>query len=161
MTVAGGWKSALVWVVGLVAISAAKLSAEDAITHRILAADSSKGRIAIIDEQGKTEWEKKIGPLHDLHMLASGNVLMQTNWTELVEVEPLSGKIVWQYNSAKSNGNEGKKVEVHAFQRLDNGLTMIAESGPARIIEVDSAGEIKHTVSLKVSKPHPHRDIHG
>lgn len=158
MSEVGGWKSALVWTIGLVSITAAGLRAEEAITHRILCADSSKGRIAIVDEAGKTEWEKKIGPLHDLHMLASGNVLMQTSWTELMEVEPSTGKIVWQYNSAKANGNEGKKVEVHAFQRLDNGLTMIAESGPSRIIEVDAAGEIKHTLKLKVSKPHPHRD---
>lgn len=158
MSVVGGWNSALVWTIGLVSMSAAGLRAEEAITHRILCADSSKARIAIVDEAGKTEWEKKIGPLHDLHMLATGNVLMQTSWTELMEVEPSTGKIVWQYNSAKANGNEGKKVEVHAFQRLDNGLTMIAESGPSRIIEVDAAGAIKHTVKLKVSKPHPHRD---
>ena len=158
MSVIGGWKNALVWVVGVVAMYGTSVMANEAVTHRILCADSSKGRIAIIDEAGKTEWEKKIGPLHDLHMLTSGNVLMQTSWTELVEVEPSTGKIVWQYNSAKANGNEGKKVEVHAFQRLDNGQTMIAESGPARIIEVDTAGEIKHTVKLNVSKPHPHRD---
>lgn len=158
MSVVGGWKSALVWTIGLVSMSAGGLRAEEAITHRILCADSSKARIALVDEAGKTEWEKKIGPLHDLHMLPSGNVLMQTSWTELMEVEPSTGKVVWQYNSAKANGNEGKKVEVHAFQRLDNGLTMIAESGPSRIIEVDAAGEIKHTVKLKVSKPHPHRD---
>lgn len=158
MSVVGGWKSALVWAIGLVSMSAGGLRGEEAITHRILCADSSKARIAIVDEAGKTEWEKKIGPLHDLHMLASGNVLMQTSWTELMEVEPSTGKVVWQYNSAKANGNEGKKVEVHAFQRLENGLTMIAESGPSRIIEVDAAGEIKHTVKLKVSKPHPHRD---
>ncbi len=156
MSVTGGWKCALIF--SLVTLQAAWLLADDAITHRILCADSSKQRIAIIDEAGKMEWEKKIGPLHDLHMLSSGNVLMQTSWTELMEVEPATGKVVWQYNSAKAGGNEGKKVEVHAFQRLDNGLTMIAESGPARIIEVDTAGEIKHTVKLNVSKPHPHRD---
>jgi hypothetical protein len=138
--------------------SAQQACADEAIRHRILSADSSVQRIAIIDEAGKTDWETKIGPLHDLHLLPSGNVLFQTSWTDLVEVEPASGKIVWQYNAAQANGNAGKPVEVHAFQRLDDGLTLIAESGPARLIEVDPAGHIKHTVALRVSQPHPHRD---
>lgn len=131
--------------------------ADTKIRHRILSADSSKKRIAIIDETGKTEWEAKIGPLHDLHMLPSGNVLFQTSWTELVEVDPKSGQVVWQYNSAKQNATDGK-VEVHAFQRLDDGSTLIAESGRARLIEVSPEGKILHTVALRVSKPHPHRD---
>src|SRR5258706_1191904 len=56
------------------------------------------------------------------------------------------------------HGNAGKPVEVHAFQRLDNGLTMIAESGPARIIEVDSAGNLRHEVKLKINHPSAHSD---
>lgn len=132
--------------------------AAQGVEHRILSADSSKGRIAIVDETGKTEWEMKIGPLHDLHFLKNGNILLQTNWTRIVEVEPATNRIVWQYDAAKQNGNEGKKVEVHAFQRLDDGLTMIAESGPGRLIEVDQSGQIQHSVPLKVSQPHPHRD---
>lgn len=129
----------------------------NAVRHRILSADSSTQRIAIIDEAGKTEWEAKIGPLHDLHMLPSGNVLFQTSWTELVEVEPATGKVVWRYDSAKQNATD-QKVEVHAFQRLGDGSTLIAESGRARLIEVSPQGEILRTVKLRVSKPHPHRD---
>jgi hypothetical protein len=137
---------------------AAAISSAESPKHRFLSADSSKSRIAIIGEDGKTEWEMKIGPLHDLHMLTNGNVLLQTNWTRIVEVDPKSNQLVWEYDSAKANGNSGKGVEVHAFQRLDNGNTMIAESGVSRIIEVNSDGQIVHEMPLKVSKPHPHRD---
>ncbi|MBL9127167.1 MAG: hypothetical protein JNL97_05955, partial [Verrucomicrobiales bacterium] len=56
------------------------------------------------------------------------------------------------------NGNRGKRVEVHAFQRLDDGLTMIAESGPARILEVDAAGTIRREVPLRVKSPNAHSD---
>jgi hypothetical protein len=126
--------------------------------HRLIAADSSRQRVAIIDEAGKTEWEMKIGPLHDLHVLENGHILLQTSWTQLAEVDPASNQIVWQYDAASSAGNAGRKVEVHAFQRLANGNTMLAESGPARIIEVDPAGQIVHELPLRVSKPHPHRD---
>jgi hypothetical protein len=56
------------------------------------------------------------------------------------------------------NGNVGRRVEVHAFQRLANGLTMIVESGRGRIIEVDRDGAIVHEVPLRIEEPDPHRD---
>ena len=142
---------------GLALLFAAAAPGEEA-KRRILCADSSKGRIAIIDEAGKTEWEAKIGPLHDCHLLPNGNVLFQTNWTRIVEMDPKTNKIVWEYDCGKSNGNEGKPLEVHAFQRLENGSTMIAESGVSRIIEVDAAGKIEHEIKLKVKHSHPHTD---
>ncbi len=126
--------------------------------HRFIASDSSKQRIAIIAEDGTTEWEMKIGPLHDLHVLPNGNILMQTSWTEIVEVEPKSKKTVWEYNAAKQNGNEGKKIEVHAFQRLADNSTMIAESGASRLLNLNASGELISQIPLRVSKSHPHRD---
>jgi outer membrane protein assembly factor BamB len=126
--------------------------------RRFIAADSSKQRIAIIDEKGDIEWEYKIGSLHDLHVLPSGNVLFQTSMTRLLEVDPSSGRIVWEYDAGSSNGNKGRPVEVHAFQRLASGATMIVESGPARIIEVDAEGKLLKEIALKVEHPHVHRD---
>lgn len=148
----------LCWFSCVMLLSASLVTAEEAVSRRLLCADSSKGRIAIIDAAGKTEWEYKIGPLHDLQMLPNGNVLFQTNWTRLVEVDPKANKIVWEYDCAKMNGNAGKPLEVHAFQRLDNGLTMIAESGVGRIIEVDSEGKLRNEIKLRVKKSHPHTD---
>jgi outer membrane protein assembly factor BamB len=139
-------------------MSATLLRAEEAPHRKLLCADSSKGRIAIIDASGKTAWEYKIGPLHDLQMLPNGNVLFQTNWTRLVEIDPQTNKVVWEYDCAKNNGNAGKPLEVHAFQRLENGFTMIAESGVSRIIEVDSAGKLQQEIKLSVKKSHPHTD---
>ncbi len=126
--------------------------------HRLLIADSSRERIAMIDEAGKTQWEMKIGPLHDLHLLDNGHVLLQTNWTTIVEIDPQTSRRVWEYNSATAGGNAGRAIEVHAFQRLANGHTLIAESGIPRVIEVDRAGKIAHEVHLSVVHPHPHRD---
>src|SRR5687768_3615231 len=78
--------------------------ADDAPARRFITADSSKGRIAIIDAAGKTEWEYKIGPLHDLHVLDDGHVLFQTSWTRIIEVDPKTNKVVWEYDSATQNG---------------------------------------------------------
>ena len=41
---------------------------------------------------------------------------------------------------------------------LDDGNIMIAESGSARIIEVDRDGKIQKEIKLKVNNPHPHMD---
>lgn len=130
----------------------------DAATRRFIAADSSKKRIAIIDEQGATEWEHQIGPLHDLHVLPNGNLLIQDSWTHVIELERRSKKIVSQYDAKKSAGNESRKIEIHAFQRLPNGNTMVAESGRGRIIEVDASGNIVNSLDLQLTNPHPHRD---
>ena len=125
--------------------------------QRILAADDSKQRLAIIAPDGSLEWEMKVGAIHDAWVLPNGNILFQQGWTKVVEVTP-EKKTVWSYDAGKMNGNEGKRVEVHAFQRLSDGLTMIAESGPARIIEVDKEGKIQHEVKLKVTHPSAHSD---
>ena len=98
-----------------------------------------------------------IRDIHDLHVLPNGNILFQTDWTTIVEMTP-ERKIVWRYDAAKSNDNDGRRVEVHAFQRLADGVTMIAESGAGRIIEVDRDGNLLKEVKLKIAKPDPHHD---
>lgn len=99
----------------------------------------------------------KIGGIHDAHLLPNGNVLLQLGFQRVVEVDR-EKKIVWEYDSGKMNGNAGQRVEVHAFQRVENGLTMIAESGPGRIIEVDKEGKIHRDVKLKRNRPNAHSD---
>ncbi len=143
------------WVFLLLNFGIAK--AADQPGRTFYAADSSKNLLARVEDTGQISWRYKIGPLHDLHRLPNGNLLFQTSWTRIVEVDPANNQTVWEYD-AKSNGNKNRKVEVHAFQRLPGGRTMIAESGPGRIIEVDEAGKIQHQIKLKVDKPHPHHD---
>lgn len=125
--------------------------------RRLLVADDSTKRLAIVAPDGSLEWELKIGAIHDAHLLPNGNILTQLGWQRVVEVAP-DKQVVWEYDSSKMNGNAGKPVEVHAFQRLENGLTMIVESGPGRILEVDRDGKIHHEVKLKVSRPNAHSD---
>ena len=148
----------LITLLAVTTLTLAPAATDAAAKRKFIAADSSKRRIAIIDESGKTIWQRRIGPLHDFQVLANGHILLQDSWTHLIEVDPKTDKVVWQYDARTSHGNKGKRVEVHAFQRLENGDTMIAESGPSRIIEVDRSGRLKKTVKLKVRKSHPHRD---
>src|SRR5215216_3727395 len=108
--------------------------ADDAVAHRLIVAD--KGKVAIVNKQGEIEWEvENRFTCHDLALLPNGNVLMPTGNTKIVEMTP-DKQIVWTHESKPKEGYTGA-VEIHAFQRLDDGNTMVAESGNKRIIEVD------------------------
>jgi outer membrane protein assembly factor BamB len=124
--------------------------------HRLITQGNDK--LAIVGTDGKVEWEMKWGGIHDLHVLPSGNVMVQEGANKVAEIDVKTKKAVWTYDSAASNGNAGKQVEVHAFQPLADGNVMIAESGSARIIEVDRKGRLLKEIKLKVIRPHPHTD---
>ncbi len=145
----------LVAALVLTALASIARSEQTGPARRVLAGDDSTRRLAIVGADGKLEWEIKVGAIHDAHILPNGNILLQQGWAKVQEVTP-DKQVVWEYDAAKANA--GKRVEVHAFQRLDNGLTMIAESGPARIVEVDKDGAVKHEVKLKVNRPSTHSD---
>lgn len=125
--------------------------------HGVIAAD--KGKIVRFDPQGRVVWEMDIGSgVHRIQQLPNGNILTHRNFTRVMEITP-QRQIVWEYDSAQAGGNAGRKVEVHTFQRLPSGRTMIVENGIGRIIEVDPAGNIVHTLNYSVSQPNPHRDV--
>jgi len=138
--------------------SCAVVSAGDAPTRRFIAADSSRQRVAIIGDDGTTEWERKIGPLHDLQVLPNGHILLQDTWTHVFEVDPETNAIVWEYEATDAPDYDGRRIEIHAFQRLPDGGTMVVESGRARLLELQNDGSIQHWIPLKVEHPDPHRD---
>lgn len=124
--------------------------------HRVLV--QGNGKLAIVDARGRVEWDMPWGGIHDLHVLANGNIMVQQGASKVVEIDRKRKKVVWSYDSATMNGNRGKRVEVHAFQPLADGNIMIAESGIGRIIEVDRKGTIHREIKLRVKHPSPHRD---
>ncbi|MDE0961281.1 MAG: PQQ-binding-like beta-propeller repeat protein [Planctomycetota bacterium] len=129
---------------------------ERPVGHRVLT--HGNGQLTVVDRAGQVEWSMPWGSIHDLHRLPSGNILVQRGASAVVEIDFESQQVVWSYDSATSHGNAGRAVEVHAFQPLENGHLMIAESGVARIIEVDRQGRLMSETPLKVDRPHPHSD---
>ena len=104
-------------------------------------------------ESGKVVWTwgpgQVIGP-HMPTMLPNGHILMYDNgflvaadardYTRIIEVDPLSGEIVWEYTAdppqsffSPSRGSA---------ERLPNGNHLIAESDSGRLFEVAPDGEI-------------------
>ncbi|MDB4634471.1 PQQ-like beta-propeller repeat protein [Rubripirellula sp.] len=115
-------------------------------------------RLAIVDADGSVSWEMPWGGIHDIHRLENGNILTRQGRSAVVEIDPDNRKVIWKYDAAKENGNAGKRVEVHAFERLADGTTMIAESGVGRIIEVDRDGKLIREIALERDRPDAHSD---
>jgi len=124
------------------------------IDKSFFAADYQKHVAALIGTDGKVSWEIKVDNIHDAQQLPKGGWLIQTSFSNVVELDS-KGKEVWRYEPKVSNRS---KVEIHSFRRLENGLTMIAESGLGRIIEVDRDKSIIHEFDLKLEHPDAHRD---
>ncbi len=134
--------------------ASAAFAAEGAITHRVLAQD--KGHVIILNEKGEIEWEAPIkATSHDIALLPNGNLLLHTSDTTIEEMTP-DKKVVWTHTSKPTDGHKG--VQIHAFQRLANGNTMVSESGNARIIEVDKDDKIVKEFPLTVEHPSTHSD---
>lgn len=124
--------------------------------HRLVV--QGNGRLAILGQTGQTEWAMPWKAIHDVHVLDNDHILVQQGAAKVVEIDPDSKEIVRSYDSATQNGEAGQRVEVHSFQPLENGCLLIAESGRARLIEVDREGKLLKQVKLKVDRPHPHTD---
>src|ERR1043166_4110713 len=99
--------------------------------YQILGADNK--HIRIVNAKGEVEWEvpNNAPEVHDIQMLPNGNVLFQTSYTTVVEMNR-DKKVVWQHESKPKEGYTGR-VEIHSYRRLKDGLTMIAESGNTRL----------------------------
>jgi hypothetical protein len=108
-----------------------------------------QNRIAVLNwSSGRLVWswgaDQLIGP-HDAQVLESGNILVFDNgvgrgWSRVLEVDPGSGGIVWEYRSA--DPGEFYTVSKGSNQRLPNGNTLIADSDNGEILEVTPDGEL-------------------
>ena len=137
-------------ILALAALCLAPLHARDVLLQ-------GKGKLALWRD-GAIAWEMPWGGIHDLHRGDDGKIYVQKDMREVCAIDPEKKEVVWSYDATKRNGNEGKRLEVHAFQPLPGGKMMIAESGIGRIIEVDRNGELLKEVKLKIDHPDAHRD---
>ncbi|MEM6363012.1 MAG: PQQ-binding-like beta-propeller repeat protein [Planctomycetota bacterium] len=138
----------------------AEQHASTPVGHRVLlhGVTNDGPQLVIVEPDGHISWRMDWPSIHDLHILDDGRILTRMGKTKVVEVDPKTKQVVWQYDCSASNGNHGQRVEVHAFQRLRSGHTMIAESGIGRLIEVDREGRLQHEIQLVRERPSLHSD---
>lgn len=103
--------------------------------------------IAMIDWRSKkVVWTWGRGELsgpHDAQVLDNGHVLLFDNgvarkWSRVLELDPLSGEIVWQYQA--EDPPTFFSLTRGSNQRLANGNTLIADSDSGRAFEVTPDG---------------------
>jgi len=138
------------------------LGRRDSRFHKgnILSSQRNTNIIYIIDKStGKVVWkwgkEQLVGQHHP-NMLSSGNILIYDNggragypmktrfYTRLIEIEPATGKIVWEYRYEPTQIFPGKFLSVAwgSVQRLPNGNTLSLDTIHGRLFEITSDGEI-------------------
>ena len=105
--------------------------------------------VAIVDwDRKQLLWAWGRGELsgpHDATLLPDGNVLVFDNglargWSRVVEVDPRSDEIVWEYRAEKPEDFYSRAQG--AAQRLPNGNTLITDSDSGLLFEVTPEGEI-------------------
>jgi outer membrane protein assembly factor BamB len=139
----------------LAGICATARADEDHSKWKVMAQD--KGHVAIVNAKGEVEWEVPCrATSHDISLLANGNYLLHTGDTTIVEMTP-DKKVVWKHVSKVMPGSKG--IQIHGFQRLADGNTMVAEAGNCRIIEVDKDDKIVKQFPMQVENPSVHSDV--
>ncbi len=124
--------------------------------------------VAVIDRDSKKIVWKIVGMTlgqHNAHMIATGlpgagHILIYDNgnntigdnprgtegrfYSRIVEVDPVTSKIVWEYTAEKSNRPIWTFFShyISSAQRQPNGNTLVCEGANGRFFEVTPAGEI-------------------
>lgn len=117
------------------------LATTSSAAHPFLCCDYGGGKVCVVSDEGKIEWQWDCKAPQDCWKLPNGNYLF-CFVSGALEVTP-DKKIVWEYKAPTD-----VKVEVHACQPLPDGNVMIVECGTSRIIEVDRAGKIAKEIKL-------------
>ena len=104
--------------------------------------------VIINSEKQEVVWAWGQGELmgpHDATLLENGHILifdngMERQWSRVLEVDPLTREVVWEYQDPKDKMAFYTRSRGGA-QRLPNGNTLITSSDQGRAFEVTPSGE--------------------
>lgn len=105
--------------------------------HRFACADYTQGKVFIVNDDGKVEWEHPAPSCNELWALPNGNLLFTTGHG--VKEVTREKKVVFSYES---------ESEIYACQRLANGNTFIGECNSGRLLEVGPSGKLVKEIRL-------------
>jgi len=90
--------------------------------------------------EGELEWPHHPTMLQNGHILVFDNGLFTRNYSRVLELDPVTESIVWEY---KAEAPEDFYTSIGgSAQRLPNGNTLICETNKARAFEVTQEGEV-------------------
>lgn len=115
----------------------------------LLVTSRHQDTIAIVSTQAnELRWSWGRGELsgpHDATWLADGNILvfdngLGRNWSRIVEVDPATNEIVWQYRHP--DPERFYTASRGSAQRLPNGNTLVSNSGSGQAFEITREGDL-------------------
>lgn len=100
----------------------------------VIVTERQAGRVAILDADGRTVWEKTgLSSPVDAERLPRGHVLVLENAANQVVEFDADGREVWRV---------GGLSNAYDADRLPNGHTLVADSGHNRLVEFDREGRV-------------------
>src|SRR5690606_28844596 len=72
--------------------------------HRVLT--QGNGKLCRLDRDGQIAWQMPWGGIHDLHVLPSGHIMLQAGPAKVVEIDPTTQQVTWQYDATTANDNQ-------------------------------------------------------
>jgi hypothetical protein len=118
-------------------IICAQTSEKPEVRHSFVCTDYTQGKVFIISDKGKKEWEYPAENCNDIWVLPDGNLLFNTG--KGVKEVNRQKKVIFSYES---------QSEIYACQRLQNGNTFIGECNSGRLLEVTPGGKIVKEIKL-------------
>ena len=105
--------------------------------HHFVCTDYTAGKVFLVNDQGKVEWDYSTGQCNDVWALPNGNLLFNTGHgvKELTRQQT----VVFNYESSS---------EVYACQRLTNGNTFVGECNAGRLLELSPDCKIVKEIRL-------------
>jgi outer membrane protein assembly factor BamB len=114
--------------------------------RRFAAADSTSGKVCVVEADGSVSRTLKAPSCTDLWIQPGGSILFPTGHG--VKEVGKDGAVLFEYQS---------KAEIYAVQRLANGNTFVGECTSGRLLELAPDGKIvKEVALLPAGKPGGH-----
>jgi outer membrane protein assembly factor BamB len=105
--------------------------------HPFVCTDYTRGKVFLVDAQGRAYWEYPAKLCNDIWILPNGNLLFNTG--KGVREVTRNKEVVFNFESTSS---------IYACQRLPGVNTFIGESDSARLLEVALDGRIMKEIRL-------------
>ena len=119
------------------------------VNHGFIASGSGMDKVVMVNQNGDVVWSYSFkGECNDVSLLSDSTILFSYKYgARLVN---LNKDILWEYLAEKG-------TEVQSVSPLSKKRFLVMQNGqPAKLMEIDRKGRIRHELHLPILAKHPH-----